>query len=123
MSEMDLEELIATRILNGLDDGMYEDEKLKEYIKIYEDLKRNRDTIKKIEPDFFFEVVGEILKDYERCLERESKNKFYLSSQEKEDLIDFAELLRPEQTYYKRLIKKMVNGYSGYKIDKEGDRI
>lgn len=123
MSEMDLEELIATRILNGLDDGMYEDEKLKEYIKIYEDLKRNRDTIKKIEPDFFFEVVGGILKDYERCLERESKNKFYLSSQEKEDLIDFAELLRPEQTYYKRLIKKMVNEYSGYKTDKEGDRI
>lgn len=123
MSEMDLEELIATRILNGLDDGMYEDEKLKEYIKIYEDLKRNRDTIKKIEPDFFFEVVGGILKDYERCLKRESKNKFYLSSQEKEDLIDFAELLRPEQTYYKRLIKKMVNGYSEYKTDKEGDRI
>lgn len=123
MSEMDLEELIATRILNGLDDGMYEDEKLKEYIKIYEDLKRNRNTIKKIEPDFFFEVVGGILKDYERCLKRESKNKFYLSSQEKEDLIDFAELLRPEQTYYKRLIKKMVNGYSEYKTDKEGDRI
>ena len=45
MSEMDLEELIATRILNGLDDGMYEDEKLKEYIKTYEDLKRNRDVI------------------------------------------------------------------------------
>lgn len=123
MSEMDLEELIATRILNGLDDGMYEDEKLKEYIKTYEDLKRNRDVIEKIEPNFFFEIVGEILKDYKRCLNREDRNKFNLSKQEKEDLIDFAELLGAENTYYKRLIKKTVNGYSGYKTNKEGDII
>lgn len=123
MSEMDLEELIATRILNGKDDGLYEKERLNEYKDFYKDIEKNRQYIANIDIDFFFTFIGKILKDYERCLERESKNKFYLSSQEKEDLIDFAELLRPEQTYYKRLIKKIVNGYSGYKTDKEGDRI
>ena len=109
MSDMDLEELIATRILNGLDDGMYEDEKLDEYVKIFEELKNNRSIIERITPDFFFEFTGEILRDYKRCLNRENKNKIHLNAKEKEDLMDFAELLRPEETYYKRLIKRMIN--------------
>ena len=112
MSEMDLEELIATRILNGLDDGMYENEKLKEYIKTYEDLKRNRDVIERIEPDFFFEIVGEILNDYKRCLNRENKKKHILTINERRELIDYADLMRKEERYYANLIRKAAGNFN-----------
>lgn len=106
MSNMDLEELIATRELNGLNDGMYEDERLNEYLTIYNDLEGNRNYIDKIEPAFFFEMVGDILKDYKRCLKREDNKKNYLTQRERQDLNDYADLMRKEDRYYSNLIKK-----------------
>ena len=100
MSNMDLEELIATRELNGLNDGMYEDERLNEYLTIYKDLEENRNYIDKIEPDFFFDMVGDILRDYKRCLSREYEKKNYLTQREKQDLNDYADLMRKEDRYY-----------------------
>ena len=106
MSNMDLEELIATRELNGLNDGMYEDERLDEYLKIFKDLEKNRSYIEKIEPDFFFDMVGDILRDYKRCLSREDEKKNYLTQKEKQDLNDYADLMRKEDRYYSNIIKK-----------------
>lgn len=106
MSNMDLEELIATRELNGLNDGMYEDERLNEYLTIYKDLEENRNYIDKIEPDFFFDMVGDILRDYKRCLSRECEKKNYLTQREKQDLNDYADLMRKEDRYYSNIIKK-----------------
>lgn len=113
MSNMDLEELIATRVMNGMDDGMYEDERLKEYVDMFNDLKNNKDVIGTIDKNFFFSIVGKILRDYERSLKREKKKRICLTRKEKEDLVEFADLLRPEQRYYTNLIKKVVNMANG----------
>lgn len=113
MSNMDLEELIATRVMNEMDDGMYEDERLKEYVDMFNDLENNKDAIGTIDKNFFFSIVEKILRDYERSLKREKKKIICLTRKEKEDLIEFADLLRPEQRYYTNLIKKVVNMTNG----------
>lgn len=62
--ELDYEELIATRKLNGVGDKLFERQ--------------------------------------------------VMSMKERQDLIDFADLLRPEQRYYTNLIKKAVNIINDY---------
>ena len=62
--ELDYEELIATRKLNGVGDKLFERQ--------------------------------------------------VMSMKERQDLIDFADLLRPEQRYYTKLIKKAVNIINDY---------
>ena len=62
--ELDYEELIATRRLNGVGDKLFERQ--------------------------------------------------VMSMKERQDLIDFADLLRPEQRYYTNLIKKAVNIINDY---------
>ena len=113
MSNMDLEELIATRVMNGMDDGMYEDERLKESADMFNDLENNNDAIGTNDKNFFLSIVRKILRDYERSLKREKKKIICLTRKEKEDLIEFADLLRPEQRYYTNLIKKVVNMTNG----------
>lgn len=112
MSEMDLKELIATRVLNGRDDGMYEDELLGQYLNIYEDLRRNKEIIKYIDKDFFFDFVENILNDYKRCLNRESKKKHILTQEERRDLMDYADLMRKEERYYSNLIRKAAGNFN-----------
>lgn len=47
-------------------------EKINMYIENYEELKRNRDVIKSIDKDFFFDFVDDLIEGYKEC-EEENK--------------------------------------------------
>ena len=45
------------------------------YIENYEELKRNRDIIKSIDKDFFFELVDCLIEGYKECEEENKRMK------------------------------------------------
>lgn len=62
MSDLDEEEYLATRKLNGAD----RENKLEEKIKIYYELTNYKNIIKSIDIDFFFDFIERLLQDYTR---------------------------------------------------------
>lgn len=79
-----------------------------ELLKSYEELKRNRNIINTIEPDFFFEIVDCLLKDNE-----ELKKDYYNVINKIENKIDILDIAISECIYiddddkaYKKAVKK-----------------
>lgn len=79
-----------------------------ELLKSYEELKRNRNIINKIEPDFFFEIVDCLLKENE-----ELKKDYYNVINKIENKIDILDIAISECIYiddddkaYKKAVKK-----------------
>lgn len=79
-----------------------------ELLKSYEELKRNRNIIDKIEPDFFFEIVDCLLKENE-----ELKKDYYNVINKIENKIDILDIAISECIYiddddkaYKKAVKK-----------------
>lgn len=79
-----------------------------ELLKSYEELKKNRNIIDKIEPDFFFEIVDCLLKENE-----ELKKDYYNVINKIENKIDILDIAISECIYiddddkaYKKAVKK-----------------
>lgn len=79
-----------------------------ELLKSYEELKRNKNIINKIEPDFFFEMVDCLLKENE-----ELKKDYYNVINKIENKIDILDIVISECIYiddddkaYKKAVKK-----------------
>lgn len=79
-----------------------------ELLKSYEELKRNRNIINTIEPDFFFEIVDCLLKENE-----ELKKDYYNVINKIENKIDILDIAISECIYiddddkaYKKAVKK-----------------
>lgn len=79
-----------------------------ELLKSYEELKRNRNIINTIEPDFFFEIVDCLLKDNE-----ELKKDYHNVINKIENKIDILDIAISECIYiddddkaYKKAVKK-----------------
>lgn len=79
-----------------------------ELLKSYEELKRNRNIINTIEPDFFFEIVDCLLKDNE-----ELKKDYYNVINKIENKIDILDIAISECIYiddddkaYKKAVEK-----------------
>lgn len=79
-----------------------------EVLKSYEELKRNRNIINTIEPDFFFEIVDCLLKDNE-----ELKKDYHNVINKIENKIDILDIAISECIYiddddkaYKKAVKK-----------------
>lgn len=79
-----------------------------EVLKSYEELKRNRNIINKIEPDFFFEIVDCLLKENE-----ELRKDYYNVINKIENKIDILDIAISECIYiddddkaYKKAVKK-----------------
>ena len=71
--DLDDEELKATRRMNGSDKDVGSiEERVKNYIQTYNGLKRNKDIVKSIDKDYFFDLVDCLIKAYK---ELEEKNK------------------------------------------------
>lgn len=84
-----------------------------ELLKSYEELKKNRNIIDKIEPDFFFEIVDCLLKENE-----ELKKDYYNVINKIENKIDILDIAISECIYldeddekYKKQLKKTSYAY------------
>lgn len=70
--DLDDEELKATRKLNGIDKDVGSiEERVKNYIQTYNGLKRNKDIVKSIDKDYFFDLVDCLIKAYKELEEKQ----------------------------------------------------